>query len=309
MKKITTKQFQIFTDIDLVWDFLVDTYNEQRRDGVAAPFFEHALQSSWMDISYQFLNRFWMDGNTVVGFVFNEAPVTDVYFKIRPGYEFLAEEMVDYAMEHMPNFDGKQQFMLFNGQEYLMEIAEKRGFTRIYDYEDREFSFVNELNYALPEGYHFVDPLKADPVKLAKCCWYGFDHGTDIGPFENWEREDRSFDWTPEKSYKGVIGPFLAPSPHATHQYDIIIADENEEYVCYSGMWWVPKNRLAYMEPLCTVPEHRKRGLASAALSKHYHTFKALGATRMTGGSDPFYEKIGYGKGIHWNCYKRNPNI
>ena len=32
---------------------------------------------------------------------------------------------------------------------------------------------------------------------------------------------------------------------------------------------------------------------------------KALGAERMTGGGDPFYEKLGYGKGIHWTFWKR----
>ena len=32
---------------------------------------------------------------------------------------------------------------------------------------------------------------------------------------------------------------------------------------------------------------------------------KALGATHMTGGGDPFYEKLGYGKGIHWPFWKR----
>ena len=87
------------------------------------------------------LNRLWFDGSRVVGFVFNEAPVTDIYFKIRPGYEFLAEEMVDYAMKEMPDFDNKQRFMLFNGQEYLMEIAEKRGFTLQYDYETGSLIF------------------------------------------------------------------------------------------------------------------------------------------------------------------------
>lgn len=308
MKNITTKQFNILTDINLVWDFFVEIFDEKRGGGVSAPFFEYAIQSSWMDTTYQFLDRFWFDGDKVAAFVFYEAPVTDVYFKIRPGYEFLAEEMVDYAMENMPNFEGRQQFMLFNGQEYLMEIAEKRGFKCIYDYEDREFEFTKELNYELPKGYHFVDPMKVDPVKLARCFWYGFNHGIERGPFENWEREDKSFEWTPEKAYKGVIGPILAPAPHSTHQYDIIIADENEEYVCFSGMWWVPENHLAYMEPLCTVPEHRKKGLAAAALSRHYHRMKELGAARMTGGGDPFYEKIGYGKGIHWYCYKRNPD-
>ena len=115
-------------------------------------------------------------------------------------------------------------------------------------------------------------------------------------------------DWTPAKSYKGVIGPMTAPAPHSTHEYDVIIADENGEYVCFSGMWWVPENRLAYMEPLCTHPDHRRKGLAAAALSRHYHQMKALGATHMTGGGNPFYEKLGYGKGIHWTFWKRKEN-
>lgn len=304
MSNITTKQFQILTDINLVWDFFVEIYDKDRGGGVAAPFFEYAIQSSWMDTSYQYLNRFWFDGDRIVAFVFNEAPVTDIYFKVRPGYEYLADEMIDYAIHNMPNFDNKQQFILFNGQEFLMEAAAKRGFRNVFDYEDREFDFKNELNFEIPDGFHFVESAKTDPVKLAKCFWYGFNHG-EKGPFENWKIQDNSFEWTPEKSFKGVIGSILAPSPHSTHQYDIIIADENEEYACFSGMWWVPENKLAYMEPLCTIPKYRKMGLASAALSKHYHTMKALGATHMTGGGDPFYEKIGYGKGIHWNYWKR----
>ena len=32
---------------------------------------------------------------------------------------------------------------------------------------------------------------------------------------------------------------------------------------------------------------------------------KPLGATHMTGGGNPFYEKLGYGKGIHWTFWKR----
>ena len=36
---------------------------------------------------------------------------------------------------------------------------------------------------------------------------------------------------------------------------------------------------------------------------------KALGATHMTGGGDPFYEKLGYGKGIHWTFWKREEAV
>lgn len=305
MGKITTRQFQILTDINLVWDFFVDVYDREKGGGVAAPFFEYAVQSTWMDNTYSYLNRIWFDGDKVVAFVFNEAPATDVYFKVRPGYEFLADELVDYAICSMPDFDGKMQFMLFNGQEFLMNAAIRRGFKKLYDYEDCSFDFANQLDYQLPEGFHFVDPEECDVLKLAECLWYGFNHG-EKGPFENWEKPSvEKTDWDPHKQYVCIKGPLTSPSPHSTHQYDIIIADENENYVCYSGMWWVPQNHLAYMEPLCTVPQHRGKGLASAALSRHYHRMKELGATHMTGGGDQFYTKIGYGKGIHWNCFGR----
>ena len=49
---ITTKQFQRLTDINLVWDFLVDIYDRENGSGKPAPFFEHALRASWMDSSY-----------------------------------------------------------------------------------------------------------------------------------------------------------------------------------------------------------------------------------------------------------------
>ena len=301
---ITTKQFQLLTDINLVWDFLVEIYGRENGSGMPAPFFEHALQSSWMDVSYTYLDRIWFDGNKTVAFVYYESPVTDIYFNVRKGYEFLADELINYAVGNMPDFDNRQQLVLIDGQEFLKEAAAKRGYKMVFQYEDREFDFKNELNYELPPGYHFVEPAHVDGFKLAKLCWYGFDHG-DKEEFEGWEKEDRSFDWTPAKSYKGVIGPMLSPSPHATQQYNIIIADEKDEYVSYSGMWWVPENHYAYMEPLCTAPAHRGKGLAAAALSKHYHRMKALGATHMSGGSDPFYEKIGYGKGKRWTFWKK----
>ena len=43
---ITTKQFQLLTDIDLVWDFLVDIYDRENGSGMPAPFFEHAIRAS-----------------------------------------------------------------------------------------------------------------------------------------------------------------------------------------------------------------------------------------------------------------------
>jgi len=86
----------------------------------------------------------------------------------------------------------------------------------------------------------------------------------------------------------------------------VVIENDAGEYVCYAGMWWTPDNHLAYMEPLCTVPEYRNMGLASAALTEHYRRLKLLGATHMTGGSNPFYEKLGFDPMVHWTYWEKD---
>lgn len=302
---IKTKQFQILTDINLVWNFMTDIYDPYFANGVAAPFFEYALTSKWMDKEYLHLNRLWMAGDIVVGFVFTEAVVTSVFFNLRPGYEGLADEMVEYAQNSFPDLGGERELVIFSGQKALIRAAEKEGYKVSYENADFLFDFRKSgLSYDLPEGFHFVDPFKCDLLKLAKCTWNSFN-AEELGPFKNWNIPDSETPWNPHKAYTGVVNSAVAPPPHATHEYNVIIADENEDYVCFSGMWWVPENKLAYMEPLCTVPEYRRRGLAAAALTQHYRRLKVLGAEYMTGGGDDFYRKVGYGEGIHWLHWKK----
>lgn len=306
MKNITTKQFQILTDIDLVWKFMTDIYTPHWANGVAAPFFEYAVTSLWMNKEYLHLDRFWFDGDKVVGFVFAENPVTDIFFNLRPGYEELADEMVEYAEKSFPVFGDGIQLMIFSEQKALIKAAEKQGYKVIYDeYLDMLLDFKkSELNYELPDGFHFVDRLECDPIKLAKCTWDGFN-SEESGPFVDWYKPNHEMSWSPHKAYNNVLGSTIAPPPHSTYEYDVIIADENDEYVCFSGMWWVPQNKLAYMEPLCTVPKYRKMGLAAAALTQHYRRLKPLGAEYMTGGGNDFYKRIGYNDGIRWLHYKK----
>ena len=290
---IHTKQFQILTDIELVWELMTDAYNHDERGGPAAPFFEYAITSPWMDKDYARLDRFWFDGDEPVAFVFYEQCVSDLYFVLKPGYEFLAKEMIDYAETGFPDFENKQ-YKLFSKQTALIEELTKRGYKVFYEEREWVFDFSKgRLEYPLPEGYHFVEPEKSDPLKVAKCLWEGFC-SEEFGPFVDWEKPIKQGGISPHEQYQNVFGATVAPSPHSTYQYNVIIADENDEYVCFSGMWWVEKNHLAYMEPLCTVPSHQHKGLAAAALSRHEAVLRPLGAEFMTGGGNEFYKKIGY---------------
>lgn len=304
---ITTKQFQPLTDSQRVWDIMVETYAPDFENGAPAPFFEYALASSWLDKNYLFMDRLWLDGDKAVAFAFYEEPCTDVYVNLLPGYEALADEIVAYGETFMPSFGGEKAFVLFPGQTALIDAAKRRGYA--LDSEEPQYVFdfdAADLNRPLPDGFHFVEatPDGVDPEKLARCFWKGFDHA-ERAPFEHWTDRVTGSDWNAQRSYYGVLGETVAPPPHSTYEHNVIIADAAGEYACFSGMWWVKENRLAYMEPLCTIPEYRRMGLAGAALSEHVRRLRPLGARTMTGGGNPFYQKIGFTRQIRWQRWKK----
>lgn len=288
-QNITSRQYRQLVDHTAIYDFMLEIYEPDWRNGVAAPFLEYALSSCWMNKEFLHRNRIWFDGDRIIGFCFTENPVTDTYFSLRPGYECIAEEMVRYAAENMPNTDNKQCLVLFQGQDALMKAAEMLGYAQFDEQGDRDFFFDKKLDYPLPEGFKFVEPDKIDIAKVSKCCYYGFDHEAEDGPWDG--------------DCENVLQ--LLTAPHQTANMGVAIENKDGEYVCWAGMWWTPQNKLAYMEPLCTVPEYRRRGLAAAALTKHYQNLKPLGATHMTGGSDEFYEKIGFKVTNVWTFWKR----
>lgn len=305
MNHYTTKQFQIMTDVGLAWDLMTDAWGPDEYNCSAAPFFEYAVSSSWLNKDYLYLDRFWLEGDQAAAFVFYEQPVSKIHFILRPGHEALADEMIRYAEEAFPEQEGQKTFVLNQKQTVLREAAEKRGYHPKDDETWRMFDFrTGKLEYPLPDGFHFVPHRDSDPLKIAKCLWDGFN-SEELGPFQDWDVVTHNDGRSPYELYHNVLKCGLAPSPHATYEDEVIIANAEGEYVCYSGMWWVEKNKLAYMEPLCTVPAYQRKGLAAAALSEHDRRLRPRGAVLMTGGGNEFYRKIGFGTEVHELYYMK----
>lgn len=71
-----------------------------------------------MDKTYLYLDRLWFDGEKAVGFVFYEAPCTDVYFSLSHGYEELADEMIEYAEKYMPGNEEEKALIFSPAQRH-----------------------------------------------------------------------------------------------------------------------------------------------------------------------------------------------
>lgn len=291
MKNIKSRPFSILGDCGKVYQFMLDIYERDWRNSVPAPFFEYAYASFayWQDITYSYKNRIWEENGEIVAFCFYENPRCEILFSFKPGYEELASEMISYAEKCMC-VDGYIKLRLIGNQTSLIEAAKKSGYHKTWESHEMIFDFQNALDYPLPDGFHFVEPQELNVDKIGKCCWKGFDHEEEEGEW-NYQYNQSNYQ--------------LQVAPHATMELSVAVADENGEYACYAGMWWTPQNKLAYMEPLCTVPEHRHKGLAAAALSELYRRTKTLGATHMTGGENEFYKAIGYNSAVKWTYWEK----
>lgn len=291
---ITSRPYRYLVDFPLIRQFLIEIYEKDWRNGVPAPFVEYAFCATWMDHNFLHRNTVWFDGDRIVAFAFAEGDVTEAFFALRPGYEFLAAEMIEKCETYMVHKDDRVKIVLFGGQTALIDAAKEKGYTMTDTHQDLVYDFESEpaLNYELPEGYRFEEPGSLDAKKTLICYWKGFGHEEEEGAW-------------PEENINDAY--LLSTAPHYTSpEYGVAVIAPDGSYACCAGMWWTPENHLAYMEPLATVPEHRKKGLAAAALTELYRRVKPLGATHMTGGADIFYHKLGvYKPTIIWTNWEK----
>ncbi len=278
MKTITKRPYRELCDFTKVYDFMVENFTLDCRHGSYPPFFEYSLATPWSDNSQNHRFAIWEDNDKIVAFCWYESGIGEAFFNIAEGYHDLIPEMVDHAEERLRDDDGVLKMKIYASQKSVLEEALRRGYQISWREEQGVLDFSKvKLDYPLPPGYAFEPSEECDAAQLDAMAWRGFDN-----------EGEPEFDV--ESSYH------TEAAPNATPELNVIIKTDCGEYVCYAGMWWVSQNKLAYLEPLCTVPEHRGKGLARAALSELYRRTSKLGATHMTGGTNKFYFNIGYEK-------------
>lgn len=229
----------------------------------------------------------WLDNEKVVG-----AAIYDMYF----GEAFcgallehndLYPEILDYAYRVLKDENGLG-VLICDDNKTEIEMAQEQGFAKA---EQTESVMSMELDSVLlseiPYGYRFaeLDPVK-EPYAFQWLLWQGFDHGTVRSEFEQAEE------------IKPQIRRHLEPC------LSVAALDQRGEYVAYCCVWYHPNTNYAYVEPVCTVPDHRGKGLAKAVIYEALNRARRLGAKKAYVISDTaFYERLGFIKDRHFTFY------
>ena len=278
------------TDYEAVCDFLIEL-NQKDRSHINWNWarFEWMYEHPEFDKSRRSSVGLWTDRSRVVG-----AAIYDMYFGeafcgALPEYAALYPDILSYAYGALKDGDGLA-IAICDGSAAEIEAAERQGFVRTDQAETiMKLDLHRELRRALADGLSFATP---DPQKDAYAMqwlfWQGFDHGSDREEFERTE----------------TIVP--QNRRHFRRDLGVCAVDRSGEPVACCCLWLHPKTDYAYVEPVCTIPAYRGRGVGSATVAEALRRAKALGAEAAYVISDMrFYQALGFETVSRYTFYRK----
>ncbi|MGD8625312.1 MAG: GNAT family N-acetyltransferase [Anaerolineae bacterium] len=206
----------------------------------------------------------------------------EAFVQHHPDYDALLPEMLDFAEDNLRDRARNRLFVpVYDHDEALLALLQARGYRRNDDYTlwDSVFTIEGALpDVTLPGGYRLQSMADDNDLdRRRKAFGLGFDHADPR-------------DWPSLLSCQE-----LQHAPDYRHDLDLHVVAADGEFVSFCIAWWDERNRLASLEPVGTVAEHRRKGLARAVVLEAIRRVAALGAEQVFVGSDQaFYRSVGF---------------
>jgi mycothiol synthase len=231
----------------------------------------------------------WQDSNDELIGVLHPERLGEIYLFVHPDHRQLEEKMLAWVETHLGEQEGDTHRQLV---------------TFVYDYDSVRSCLLRERGYqatetlgvmrrlglseqgilgvSLPQGYQLSTTRQGDlssAGRIADLLNDAFNRNTHIA------EEHRTFS---------------LQSPCYVGSLDLVAVDQEEQYVAYVGVAYDDVNRLGIFEPVCTHPEHRRKGLARALILEGLQRLVAMRASEAvvsTGAmeaANELYDSIGF---------------
>jgi len=224
-----------------------------------------------------------------------------VFLQVDPRFRTLAleEEMLDVAERSLGGIgtSSGRPFISIWAQDadvVRTELLARRGHTRRAEWQQVERKRDLALpipDMPVPAGYT-IRAMKADDGNLASRSWASW---RAFHPDE------------PDEKYEGWT--WLRNAMHAPmyrRDLDIVAEAPSGEIAAFATAWYDDATRACTFEPVGTMPEHQRRGLAKAVIAEGMRRSKELGALFATVGgggesnpsAEPLYARMFRKEGV-----------
>jgi predicted N-acetyltransferase YhbS len=286
MNKVRVKlhSYEHAKDYERVNRFLLDTYQPGiYHDNWLQPRWEYMHYHPWLDKTSLNKIGIWESRGGIVSVATYEMAPGLTYFQYHPDYYYLKNEMLEYAETNLfeTTPEGQRRIAVFvnDFDQELTDIVKEHGYKLVTDYRDTwsEIEMRKHFPVELPPGFHLQSlEDENDIIKLTRLIHRGFDHPGE--PLEG------AADGTKH----------MQDAPDYRKGLNIVAVTDNGAYVAYSGVW-LDRNKVVYIEPVCTDPDYRRLGLGTATLFECFNRCLKEGAKTITIGSEQlFYKSMGY---------------
>lgn len=217
----------------------------------------------------------WETGDGQLAAVLNPEGHGVAYLQIHPDFHTaeLVDEMIATAEKHLAETDqdGKRQlqFYLDSQDKLQQEVLSRHGFQRVERPGEHEIQHRRSLQDPLPEvsgapGYT-IRPMGAGLELLERCYASGLGFHEDNIQFA---RDNRDH---PEWYHHIQLAPLYR------RDLDIVAVASDGSIAAFCTAWFDDVSRTAYLEPVATVPAHRKHGLGKAVVIEALQRLKRMG--------------------------------
>jgi len=208
----------------------------------------------------------------------------EFFIQRHPDYLHLLPEMLDFAENYLFHPGNKRLFIYADPEDkHFTDLLIGRGFVAMPEQvaAESEFDFHNATlpeKPALPEGFR-LQSMAEDNNLSERCKAFGCG-------FNHLEPEN----WPSVLSYE-----CLQDAPDYRKDQDIVVVAPDGAFASFCLIWYDVPNRMATLEPVGTIPEYRRMGLAREAVYEAMRRVVARGANRVfVGSTQPFYRAIGF---------------
>lgn len=221
----------------------------------------------------------WEAADGRIAAVLNPEGIGEAHLQVHPGLRTpeLEEEMLCVAESHLAySRDGRRRLTVWTDDQDAMrlELLSRRGYAKG---KWAEHQWRRDLDAPIPGvpvplGYtvRALGGVHELPAR-SWASWRGFHPDEPDEKYQGWE-------W-----YHNI-----QRCPLYRRDLDIVAVAPGGEIASFCTLWYDDVTRSACIEPVATVPEHQRRGLARATITEGLRRVQRMGATRaFVGGYEP----------------------
>ena len=231
----------------------------------------HREESTWPGPRERNRVAMWESAPGALVGVVNAEALGDAYLQLHPAFRHLEDAMIQWAVDHLsvPTQHGFTQFEMF-AFDYDTQRQEKLA---THGFEKTARGGVSRrmrLAERPPADTPPIAPYRlgtTEPDELANC-----QRVADLlnAAFRRTGHTAQEFQ------------TFTRHAPSYRPALDLVAQAPDGSFAAYVGIAYDPETRHATFEPVCTHPEHQRRGLAKALMLDGIRRLHELGAHDVT---------------------------